>query len=243
MVAIPGTTFDLESTFRIRECGLYGSDPYEDEVPTRLHQLRTIRRRVTLRAFALDVTPVTNDQFAAFLRESAYRPQFSDNFLKHWGHGHAPWGHEAHPVVYVDLEDARAYARWAGKRLPTEAEWQYAAQGPEGLKYPWGEEFLPDRCNDRRDGQTTPVLAYPDGRSPFGVHDLCGNTWEWTESERRDGHTRFAILKGGSGYRAQGSDWYFDGGPQANSFAAKYLLLWPGLDRCATIGFRCAVDR
>jgi hypothetical protein len=71
---------------------------------------------------------------------------------------------------------------------------------------------------------------------------MCGNVWEWTESERSDGRTRFAILRGGSYYRAEGSHWYMDGGPQAADFAAKTLLAWPGLDRCATIGFRCAVD-
>ncbi len=97
---------------------------------------------------------------------------------------------------------------------------------------------------------TTAVMAWPQGRSPFGCYDMCGNTWEWTESERSDGRTRFCILKGGSYYKAQGSDRCADGpGPQSPSgvgqpcgFAAKLLLLWPGLDRCATIGFRCVVD-
>ncbi len=71
---------------------------------------------------------------------------------------------------------------------------------------------------------------------------MCGNTWEWTESQRSDGRTRFAILKGGSYYQAEGSHWYADGGPRPSNFAAKFLLMWPGLDRCATIGFRCVVD-
>jgi formylglycine-generating enzyme required for sulfatase activity len=144
--------------------------------------------------------------------------------------------------VYIDLEDARTYARWAGKRLPTEEEWQHAAQGFEELTYPWGVDFIPNRCNDGATGATTPVRAFPDGRSPFGCYDMCGNVWEMTESERTDGRTRFCILKGGSYYRATGSEWYADGEAQPNVFSAKMILSSPGLDRCATIGFRCAAS-
>ena len=147
-----------------------------------------------------------------------------------------------HPVVYVDLDNARAYARWAGKRLPTEQEWQYAAQGSEVRQYPWGNDMTPGRCNDGKRGGTTSVTAFPDGRTPSGIWDLCGNTWEWTESERNDGRTRFCIIKGGSYYAAQGSNWYMDGGPRSNSFAAKFLMMWPGLDRWPTVGFRCVAD-
>ena len=102
--------------------------------------------------------------------------------------------------------------------------------------------MLPNRCNTGHPADTTPVKAFAEGRSPFGVYDFCGNVWEWTESERSDGQTRFCILRGGSLYRAAGSDWYADGGPQPCYFAAKFLLMWPGLDRCATMGFRCAAD-
>lgn len=181
-------------------------------------------------------------EYAEFLRQTGYRPVSGENFLRHWHNDRVPPGLEEHPVVYVDLEDARAYARWAGKRLPTEQEWQYAAQGPDGHVYPWGDAWEDGHCNDGRSGGTTTVTAFPQGRSLFGCYDMCGNTWEWTESERSDGRTRFCVVKGGSYYRAQGSHWYADGGPQPCGFAAKFPLMWPGLDRCATIGFRCAVD-
>jgi formylglycine-generating enzyme required for sulfatase activity len=101
----------------------------------------------------------------------------------------------------------------------------------------------PNYCNDGSTSQhTTPVSHYPQGQSPFGVLDLCGNTWEWTESESSDGRTRFCLLKGGSFYQAHGSNWYFEGGPQKNQHSAKFLLLHPGLDRCSTISFRCVTD-
>jgi formylglycine-generating enzyme required for sulfatase activity len=140
------------------------------------------------------------------------------------------------------LEDIRAYAEWAGKSLPTEEEWQPAAQGFEERVHPWGNTFRPNLCNGGASWTTTPIPAYPDGCSPFGCHDMCGNIWEMTESERTDGKTLFCILKGGSYFFSHGSPWYADGGPRNNAFAAKMLLSLPGLDRCATIGFRCSVD-
>lgn len=243
MVVIPATRTTLTVEYRSRECGFYETTPPAENLWgwAPLHEPRQIQREVALARYAIDVTPVTNAAFARFLSASGYRPRHPDRFLAHWRNEGPPPGMEEHPVVYVSLEDARAYAAWAGKRLPTEDEWQYAAAGPEALLYPWGNERREGVCNDGRTGGTTPVRAFPDGCSPFGLFDCCGNVWQWTDSERSDGRTRFCLLKGGSFFEARGSDWYADGGLKPCRFAAKFLLMWPGLDRCGTIGFRCAV--
>ena len=244
MVEIPPVTIELSIDMRRRECGYYQSTPPPDEDLGDSYDFRvhTMRRSVALTRFAMDETLVTNADYVSFLRASGYQPRFRKNFLKHWRHGRLPAGREQHPVVYVDLDDARAYAKWAGKRLPTEEEWQFAAQGSDGRKYPWGGLMESGRCNGGETGDTTPVEAFPRGRSPYGCYDMCGNVWEWTESQRSDGHTRFCIIRGGAFFKAAGSGWYADGGPCPANFASKFLLMWPGLDRCSTIGFRCAVD-
>ncbi len=242
MTAIPAADFRMAVEFRVRECGQYENSTEKPYLSPYLHQPGRVERAVSLKPYAIDLTPVTNGQFQAFLQASGYRPRHREAFLKHWRDGAPPKGMEEHPVVYVDLDDARVYAKWAGKRLPTEEEWQYAAQGSDGRRYPWGDRMEAGRSNGGESGGTTPVTAFPGGRSPFGCYDMCGNVWEWTESERSDGRTRFAMLRGGSWYQARGSDWYTDGGPQPCTFALKVLLMWPGLDRCATAGFRCAAD-
>lgn len=242
MVEIPTGKVMLTSKFRVRECGFYESDDAKGFAGADLHTSREFVREVTLKRYAMDETPVTNDEFRQFLQASSYRPPHVENFLRHWINGSPPPGQADHPVVYVDLDDARAYARWARKRLPTEEEWQFAAEGRERRVYPWGNERRAGVCNTGQSGGTTAVRQFPDGRSPFGCYDLCGNIWHWTESERRDGRTRFCILKGGGWFQSPGSVWYADGGPQPGGFAAKFLLSWSGLDRCSTIGFRCVVD-
>jgi formylglycine-generating enzyme required for sulfatase activity len=244
MVEIPPAAFNMKVVFRVRECGFYESqdDHFKGSGFHPLHQPKVFERQVNLTPYAIDLMPVTNAQYAEFLKATGYKPAHPENFLKHWKNGIPPPTMQDYPVVYVDLDDARYYAKWAGKRLPTEEEWQYAAQGPQGLLYPWGNEMQPGRCNAGQTGGTTPVTAFPDGRSPFGCFDMCGNVWQWTEGERSDGRTRFCIIRGGSYYKAKGSDWYTDGGPVPCNFAVKFLMMWPGLDRCETIGFRCVVD-
>ena len=204
-----------------------------------------------LPAFWMDRAETTNEEYRRFLLETHYCPSDLTHFLDLWtrpdGTHAQPWLWEYppekanHPVVWVDLEDARAFAAWAGKRLPREEEWQYAAEGGQGLTWSWGNEFQPDFCNGDSQ-ETTPVDRYPQGRSRFGCDDLCGNVWEWTESERDDGHTRYAILRGGSHLRVVGSIWYTASGAQPNDVHEKILLMYPGLDRCSTIGFRCVRD-
>ncbi|MBN2375332.1 MAG: SUMF1/EgtB/PvdO family nonheme iron enzyme [Sedimentisphaerales bacterium] len=252
MVYIPGQLVHLKIQHPKRECGCYpdpGTKPSEwhkyfswglGKAASGDYLLHDYNVRV--KGYFIDKTEVTNAQYKQFMDETGYRPRHSVNFLKHWPEGRIPPNIMIHPVVYVDIDDARAYAKWAGKRLPTEAEWHLAAQGTDGRKWPWGNEAPnPVRCN--MTGRTTmPATSLPDGRSPFGCYHMSGNVWEWTESCRNDGHTRFSIIRGGSFFKAEGSSWYVVGGPQPCNHHAKFIHMWPGLDRCGTVGFRCVKD-
>ncbi len=136
------------------------------------------RRVVDLKAFAIDRYPVTNREFAEFCADKGYPAR------AHWHGKRPPKALLEHPVVCVNLADAQAYAAWAGKRLPTEAEWEKAARGENGLLYPWGSEFDPQACRWNPDPSTqgpgtAPVTAHPRGASPFGVMDMVGNAAEW----------------------------------------------------------------
>jgi len=231
MVAIEAATVTLKRDFN------------KGAFPLGFHDQLAPEVKMTHSAYAIDLTPVTNLEYEEFLKATGYEPRHKENFLKHWINCKPPVGQEDHPVVYVDLNDARAYAVWAGKRLPTDAEWQYAASGKESLKYPWGNTMDENVCNHGQFSGTTSVRAFPEGRSPFGCYDMAGNTWEWTESEQMDdGRSRYCLIRGGSYYKATGSDWYVAGGPQPANTTTRMLLVWPGLDRCAIIGFRCVVD-
>jgi formylglycine-generating enzyme required for sulfatase activity len=218
--------------------GLDVQYPWED-CPRRHH-----RRRFPMKRFFIDRTPVSNAQFKAFMAASGYAPRDAHNFLKHWHDGAPLPGWEHKPVTWVALEDARAYAAWAGKRLPREWEWQYAAQGSDGRAYPWGNTWDASAVPPPNTGRTllppADVDAHPRGASPFGVLDLVGNVWQWTD-EFHDEHTRAAVLRGGSSYQPQTSHWYF---PQAWRLDqhGKYLLMAPGKDRSGMVGFRCVVD-
>jgi Sulfatase-modifying factor enzyme 1 len=226
---------------RSRECGFYDSMTADGGNWSK-SDFREFERLVEMPSYAIDETPVTNAQFDEFLKATRYWPKHPQNFLNHWNGSQIPAGKADHPVVWVDINDARAYAAWAGKRLPTEDEWQFAAQGNDRREYPWGNGMRAGVCNLGETGDTTPVRTFPEGRSPFGCYDMCGNVWQWTESERDDGRTRFCMIRGGSYFAPEGSMWYVYGGPREANVATKFLLMWPGLDRCATVGFRCVVD-
>ena len=242
MVRIPGGDYD----FVVRGIEIEGGNdagvdvqyPWEDS-PRRHH-----RRQMKIDSFFIDRTAVTNAEFKRFLDATGYRPADDHNFLRDWKEGTYPEGWARKPVTWVSIEDARAYAAWAGKRLPHEWEWQYAAQSADGRVYPWGNDWspatvpVPDRGPSRR--PPADVDAFPRGASPFGALDMAGNVSQWTD-EFRDDHTRAAVIRGAAAYQPLGSVWYF---PQTYRLDEhqKYLLMSPGRDRAGTIGFRLVVD-
>lgn len=195
----------------------------------------------TADSFLIDRFPVTNEEYLRFIRASRYIPADTANYLRHWERGLPVSGQERYPVVWISLEDARAYALWAGKRLPTEAEWQLAAQGTDGREWPWGNEFHATKCNNGF-GRPTPVDAFPKGESPYGVADLVGNVWQMTNDVWCNGAYYFNIIRGGSWFRPESSWWYVRGGPQPLTITQMQLLVSPGYDRSATVGFRCVRD-
>jgi iron(II)-dependent oxidoreductase len=242
MVKIPTAEFDFQvSGIEIEGSNEIGVDvqyPWENS-PRRYH-----RSKVSIPSFFIDKTPVTNGEFKKFVDATKYHPKDDHNFLRDWREGTYPagWGNKS--VTWVSLEDARAYAAWAGKRLPHEWEWQYAAQGTDGRIYPWGNDWNDKAVPVQGKGHELPgpddVDAHPEGASQFGVLDTTGNVWQWTD-EYLDEHTRGAILRGGSNYVPQGARWYF---PQAYRLDqhGKLLLMAAGKDRAGTVGFRCVVD-
>ncbi len=242
MVKISGGNF----VFRVRGTEIEGGSmngvdvqyPWEDS-PRRFHE-----HTMTIKPFLIDKFPVTNAQFKQFLDATHYAPRDPGNFLRDWKNGTYPQGWDNRPVTWVSLEDARAYAAWAGKRLPHEWEWQFAAQGTDGRAYPWGNDWNPANVPTPDTGRTMhgpeSVGAHPQGAGPYGTQDLVGNVWQWTD-EFEDDHTRAAIVRGGSYYQPQGSIWYF---PQAyrNDEHSKVLLMAPSYDRSGGVGFRCVRD-
>jgi formylglycine-generating enzyme required for sulfatase activity len=199
-------------------------------------------KSVSIRSFFMDTYPVTNRQFKEFLEATHYSPDDTVNFLKHWKNRNYPEDQENYPVVHVSWEDANAYAHWAGKRLPTELEWQYAAQGGDTIRWPWGNEFDSTRCNVGLDHPTA-VDSFTTGASLFGVMDLVGNVWQLTSDIYDNGAYYFIIIRGGCYYHPTSSWWYVKGGPQPLNKTQMLLRISAGFERNATVGFRCVKDR
>ncbi|GAC1433866.1 MAG: hypothetical protein NVS9B5_17690 [Terriglobales bacterium] len=242
MVTIPGSDYD----FQVNGIEIEGgNDPGVDvQYPWEDSARRSHSHRVHVASLYMDRTPVTNSEFKKFLDATHYHPKDDHNFLRDWKNGSYPEGGDRKPVTWVSIEDARAFAAWAGKRLPHEWEWQYAAQSADGRSYPWGNDWNSHALSVTDRGRSANVPAdagsFPQGASPFGLLDMVGSISQWTD-EYRDPHTRAAIVRGGASYQPRGSIWYF---PQTYRLDEhqKYLLMAPGRDRSGTIGFRCVVD-
>jgi formylglycine-generating enzyme required for sulfatase activity len=133
---------------------------------------------MNLPAYYIDKYLVTNAQYARFVAATGHRPPLN------WKNGLIPQGELMHPVTMVTWYDAKAYAEWAHKRLPTEAEFEKAGRGTDGRRWPWGNKMEPDRLNTYYNvGSASKVDAYPRGASPYGVYDLAGNVDEWTADD------------------------------------------------------------
>lgn len=197
-------------------------------------------REVFVPACYIDRYEVTNGEYRKFKPDHKY-PEGDDNF----------------PVTRVLKTEAEAYAKWAGKRLPTGAEWEKAARGTDGRVYPWGNEYDRTKCNMRptdyrtpegrdipatevcrRGGRKSAVGQFPEGVSPYGVHDMCGNAWEWVSDvyvakvpfEPREEWHQSGIIRGGAhGYGARHGTTFHQGFEPLNT-------------TCNDVGFRCAMD-
>ena len=192
---------------------------------------------VYLDSFYIDRYEVTNHQYKNFIESSGHSPPL------HWINGTYPAGMDDYPVIYVSWLDASAYARWIGKRLPAELEWEKAARGSNGYQWPWGDRFYPHRCNVKESGKNgpLPVGSFLNGANEFGVLDLAGNVWEWVDSDIKPypGYaddpsyfpSRFRkVIRGGS-YMTPGD---FARGAFRGDAAVDQLYI--------DVGFRCARD-
>jgi formylglycine-generating enzyme required for sulfatase activity len=204
------------------------------------------QHKVTLKAFYFDKYEVTNLQYEQFIKATNRRSPI------HFRNRTFPEGKADHPVINVTWEDARDYCAWAGKRLPTDQEWEKAARGTDGRTYPWGNEFdwrkanVPARWKDSpMFGDTTPVGAFEAGRSPYGVYDMSGNVWEWTDSwytaypgnkvASENYGERYKVLKGGSWFDCS----FYQCGISAPVFNRAFFAIKTKND---SFGFRCAKD-
>lgn len=148
------------------------------------------RRQSRTGNYYIDVYEVSNEQYAKFLQATGHRePRFwNDRLMRH----------PRYPVVGVGWEDANAYAKWAGKRLPTEWEWEKAARGNDGRMWPWGNNFGVGKCNSEEIGlgSIAAVGTYK-GVSPYGLFDMAGNVWEMCEGQWSDGMRSGPVMRGG----------------------------------------------
>lgn len=204
------------------------------------------KHKVNLSAYWIDVYEVTNEQYKAFIDATGRRSP------AHFTNRTYPPGKADHPVTEVTWHDADAYCAWAGKRLPTDQEWEKAARGTDGRMFPWGNEFDSNKANTpqrwvllKQEGDTMPVGSFPEGVSPFGLYDTSGNVWEWTLSwykaypgnihPSENYGEQYKTLKGGSWWDCS----FYKCGISAPVFNRSFFLRGT---HNKSFGFRCAKD-
>jgi formylglycine-generating enzyme required for sulfatase activity len=190
---------------------------------------------VTVKPFYMDITEVTNEAYKKFIDATKHSPPAS------WINGTFPDGKSKFPVTGVNWDDANEYAKWAGKRLPSEEEWEFAARGTDGRIYPWGKDWKSESANADNQAKAVREVGQGDGKSPFGMFDMVGNAWEWTASD-------FVAYAGGklSGQTASNLR-VIRGGcflSKPNQATTVIRVGWParGGNEYDNTGFRCAKD-
>jgi formylglycine-generating enzyme required for sulfatase activity len=211
-------------------------------------EIESPEHTIQLAPFYIDRTEVSNAEYKKFIDATSYNPP------SNWVNRTYPEGRGAYPVTGVTWEDAANYAAWAGKRLPTESEWEAAARGKNGLKYPWGNVWASNRANIGKENDSPPINeysdlikevgSYPQGASPVGALDMIGNVWEWTASrlEPYPGSTTAmpGSVKGSpESYRVMRGGAY-DGNNSHNSSYRGFLEADQPFPK---VGFRCVKDR
>jgi formylglycine-generating enzyme required for sulfatase activity len=196
------------------------------------------QRKVHLPAFYIDLHEVTNAEYVKFIRATGTPPP------PFWVNSQVPSSQEQLPVTQITWPQADAYCKWAGKRLPTEAEWEKAARGTDGREYVWGNEYKPGLANtgDAPNKSLMPVGSFPGSKSPYGVEDMVGNAWEWTSDWYQD--------YSGSDYRSdafgekfkviRGNSWGEMGHYSLTHYSrAAYRFYAPPELHLSDVGFRC----
>ena len=271
MVLVPAGEFSMGSDTEEIDRLLQGRtdvkrEVFNDEIP---------RHRVSLDGFYIDTYEVTNAHFQQFVQATGHRTHAERegagyvnkgatfalvngaNWRAPQGPGSSLASLEQHPVVQVSQEDAKAYCSWAGKRLPTEAEWEKAARGTDGQLYPWGNQFdgtranfcdtncqttLTDRAANDGSRYTAPVGSYEGGKSPYGVYDMTGNVWEWVADWHDENYYKSSPARNPQG-PASGDQAVLRGGGWGNvalSVRASNRSRSAPAHRYDDIGFRCA---
>jgi serine/threonine-protein kinase len=208
------------------------------------------KRRVYLDRYHIDIYEVTNEEYKRFVDATGHPAPYVNAFWAepfNWHNRTYPPGKGDHPVVLVNWYDATAYAKWANARLPSEAEWENAARGPEGAIWPWGNNWDSARCNTKESSlnSTQPVYFFPDGRSPFGCYNMAGNVMEWTADWYAEDYYRRAPSRNPTGPLtglfkvARGGGWDSSISLYAR---AGYRHYFPPDTKSAGIGFRCVKD-